>query len=469
MNISKTMIAAMMAVLMMITTSCDKDDDNKPEEQQENPEQPNPEQPTPGRQAYEPQNVEAVNAATISKKLGFPNDGSISQVLYSDQFKAFAAKVAKFANNAAVKIGVNDDKNTAVSPISIFMALAMSAECANGDTRQELLDAMGVTYDELRANIQALCYTFNQVFGMDDGTNKNLIKCVNSLWVNKDFSNTMKDDGIKALNSYYYSDLMKMDFETTDVNEIIKSYLSNETNGLLKPKFDYDAETAILLMNVIYLSEIWNEYGDDLPLTADKYDFLCYNQSKVNTQLLKGAYNSGRAVETEKFRKFKTSTNRGLQLTFFVPKDGYTLDDIYTSDILNDPTPYVCEDKAAKKRYFTRCFFPAFEAEYNKDIKKTIEGMGVKKFFGECDFSNLTDHQVSCASINHVTKLEVARKGIEGAAVTIVAMKEGANGGPYEEDDWEDVYEDFIVDRNFAYVLSMDGVPVFTGVVKSIK
>ena len=186
--------------------------------------------------------------------------------------------------------------------------------------------------------------------------------------------------------------------------------------------------------------------------------------------MLQGDYNYGKAVETEKFRKFMTETNRGLQLTFFVPKDGYTLDDIYTSDILNDPTPYVYEDKAAKKRYFTRCFFPEFEAEYDQDIKNRIAAMGVDKFFSvACDFTNLTDREVFCRSIRHVTKLEVARKGIEGAAVTVVEMAEKAAPGPYEEEEWENVFEDFVVDRNFAYVLSMDGVPVFTGVVKSIK
>jgi len=457
MNISKLTYAIAMSLMMLVALpSCDKEDDNKTEEQQ----------PTP-----EPQNTEAIEAATISKKVVFSDESSINQILYSDQFQDFTAKVTKFANNAAVKIGVNDDKNTAVSPISIFMALAMSAECANGDTRQELLDAMGVTYDELHTNIRALCYAFNQALSRDnDGNVKNLIKCVNSLWVRNELTDKMKDDGIKALNNYCYSDLLKMDFSTANVNELLTSYISNETNGLLKPHFEYDDNTAILLMNVIYLREIWNMYGDDLPLTDNNYDFLCYNQKKVSTQLLKGSYNSGRAVETEKFRKFMTTTNRRLQLTFFVPKDGYTLDDIYASDVLNDPTPYVYEDEAAKKRYYTRCFFPAFEAEYNKDVADAVKGMGVDKFFipQVCDFTNLTDHEVFCRSINHITKLEVARKGIEGAAVTIVEMADKADGGPYE-DEWENVYEDFIVDRNFAYVLSKDNVPVFTGVVKTIK
>ena len=97
--------------------------------------------------------------------------------------------------------------------------------------------------------------------------------------------------------------------------------------------------------------------------------------------------------------------------------------------------------------------------------------MGVNKFFtrGDCDFTNLTDADVYCSKTRHITKLDVARKGIEGAAVTVEYMDNAMDPGPgFVEKVWEDVYYDFPVDRNFAYVLSKDGVPIFTGVVKSI-
>ncbi|MBQ5574904.1 MAG: hypothetical protein IIT37_02525, partial [Bacteroidales bacterium] len=73
-----------------------------------------------------------------------------------------------------------------------------------------------------------------------------------------------------------------------------------------------------------------------------------------------------------------------------------------------------------------------------------------------------------CSKIRHITKLDVMRKGIEGAAVTVEYMDKMDAGPGHEEKVWEDVYYDFPVDRNFAYILSKDGVPIFTGVVKSI-
>ncbi len=467
MNFSKITIAtAMSAMLLIGATSCDKDD--------------NIDEPNSGTNLdnYKPQNEAAISKSQIAAKVNPFKDAyyyDVMQYVWSKEYKDFANKVSKFANNAAVAIGANPQGNTAVSPLSVFMALSMAAESANGDTRQEILDAMGITYEELAANIKYLCYTCNQVLdcGLGNSDGKNQIKSVNSLWVQNGVQ--VKDAGVNSLTSNYFADLFNMDFEGSDVNEIIKSYISNETNGLLSPNLELTAETFLVLMNVVYLRDIWSEFGSDLDLTDQPYDFVNYDRSTLSTQLLKGYYHSGKAVETEKFRKFYTTTNSGLSMTFFVPKDGYTLDDIYTSDVLNDPTPYVKVDTTSNPevnyRFHTRCFFPEFEASFDDDIKDEIQKMGVNKFFtrGGCDFSNLTDEDVFCSQIRHITKLEVSRKGIEGAAVTVELMEGAMDPGPgHEEKRWEDVYYDFPVDRNFAYILSKDDVPIFTGVVKAI-
>ena len=40
-------------------------------------------------------------------------------------------------------------KNMAISPVSIYMALAMLAECSNDIAREEILNALGITYAEM--------------------------------------------------------------------------------------------------------------------------------------------------------------------------------------------------------------------------------------------------------------------------------------------------------------------------------
>ncbi len=460
MSFLKTISATAMSAMMLVALpSCDKDNDS-------NNDAPDNVDPS----SYTEQNVKAIQKAQIAAKTPlFENEDyyDVMQFTWSDSFKAFASKVTKFSNDAAVAIGTNDAGNTAVSPISVFMALAMAAESADSETRQEILDAMGITYDELKANIKHLCYICNRIRPRNRETNLyNELKCVNSLWVQDDVK--VKESGLQSLTDLFHTDIFRMDFNGSNVNDIITSYISNETRGFLSPNLEITPETLLVLMNVVYLRDIWNDYGHALNLTNQKFDFVNYDLSKKSTQLLEGYYFGGKAVKTEKFRKFETYTKEDIALTFFVPNDGYTLDDIYTPEVLNDHTQYIYSEKHGDTtyRFHTRCLFPEYNASFDGYIEETIKKMGVNKFFSlDCNFSNLTDDLLYCGKIRHITKLEVTRYGIEGAAVTAEMLL--GDAGPGRE-IYKDFYEDFVVDRNFAYIISHHNIPIFTGVVKSI-
>ena len=418
--------------------------------------------PTPSRQpspadSYESENTEAISKALIAGK------APLKDAYWNEAYSDFVQKINLFSNKVATKIGFNQEKNIAVSPLSIFLALSMATDCANGDTRQELLDALGITYEELIANISTLNSYCNTVFSNEEGDKKaNQIKCVNSLWLNANAE--AKQDGIKSLNNLFYADIFKL-LPDIDINKTLTSYIKNETNGLLSPDLNIDADTYMVLMNVVYLREVWNLLAQDLQLTSNKYKFRNYDNSNSSLQLLTGEYFPGKAVSTDSYRKFYTRTNSALELTFYVPNDGHTVDEIYNTEVLNDNTSYTYEDDEFE--YTTRCLFPEFTAEYDEDIAGIIKDMGVKKFFidGACDFSHITDADVCCSKIKHVTKLEVKRSGIEGAAVTAISMVNSAGFGPEKKE----INYDFVVDRSFAYELSYQGVPLFTGVVKKVE
>jgi serpin B len=411
-------------------------------------------------QNYEPVDESTIAKATIAKKV-VPEYAS-----WAENFDKFTSKLETFSGKLASSIGCKKDGNTVISPLSTFTALGMAADCANGETRQELLDALGITHDELLANIEYLCYTCNWVFDNKDApATSNLIRCANSLWVRNGVP--VKDNGVKSLTTNFLSDVMSMDFDNTDVNSLVTSYIKNETYGFLSPDMDVKENAAILLMSVVYLRDVWNELGNDLDFTEAAYDFHNSDKSTKNTKLLQGNYYGGKAIETKKFRKFYTRSAHGLYLTFIVPNEGYTVDDLYTADVLNDTIHYTWNDD--KYRYHTRCLFPEFKADFNMDVKDCIKNLGVNTFFSpfECDFSNLTEDAVYCSKIQHVAKLEVARHGIEGAAVTEVEMMKSS--ADIEPEDLEDLYQDFIIDRDFIYTIEYQDIPVFTGVVKTIK
>lgn len=372
-----------------------------------------------------------------------------------DQFDSFIEKLDKFSGSIAEIAPYTNGDNIAISPASIYMVLAMASECSNGPTQQEILNALGMSYMDVKTNTQYASSTLNKLF-----KSENCISSYNSIWAQNGFP--LNDDCLSTLSKYYLADVFNVDF-MGNANSLISSYIYNSTRGFLDINLNVSKGTLLMLMNVLYVKDLWNRLGIDLSYDIMQHNFKNADGSiSSNKKLLRGEYELGKAIVTEKYRKFYISTDNNIKLTFIVPNDGYTLSDVYNQEAISDNSQYEWEDN--ERYYMTRCIFPEFKAEFNDDIKGMLQKMGIKTIFdSNCDFSMICDRKLHCSEVKHVTKLEVNKEGIEGAAVTAMSM-ETTSVGPRDE-----VYEDFVVDRAFAYTLSYNGIQIFNGVVTNIK
>ena len=152
--------------------------------------------------------LSACNAVTPGKStlLGEPNKPTTVtyEQITSNEFTNFKTKVEAFASEfASSAYEVREqDGNFAVSPVSVFMALSLAAECADGQTREEILSGLGVTYNQLRDNYATL---YNSL--MDERTVNGKVSSMllpsNSIWVNEGTS--VNTSCIDALSEYYYA------------------------------------------------------------------------------------------------------------------------------------------------------------------------------------------------------------------------------------------------------------------------
>lgn len=372
-------------------------------------------------------------------------------------------------------------ENICVSPASIYMALALVTECANENTRTEVLNAMGMTYEEVKTYTKKLYALLNNEYKTKSPLGQEKIEALelltNSIWFEETIE--LKEEGLNSLAEHYNCSSYSAPFKQKNkvANKALSDYVSKNTKGLIDRDFELSVDTLIALVNTLYLKEIWNDEGDDLAFSNNKYAFTNYDGSTKDLNLLQGYYNLGNIIEEEKYTHFYTKTNHGFKIKFIVPNDGYTVDDIYTKETLayvNSIKDYKAVDDVAKTITSTRVFFPEYKAEFNEDIKDVIKDkFNVRDLFDykKCNFSNIIDRKeyddgIYCSSIIHQTCLEVNKKGIEGAAVTIVAM-DNATAAP--EQEYQKVFLDFIVDKAFAYVLTdSNDVVLFSGVVKTI-
>lgn len=384
-------------------------------------------------------------------------------------FGARFAAEAYFDHNATQK----KNENFVVSPISVFMALGMAAECANHNTRAEILDALGVSLAELQTYYPLLYRSLN-VEHTDQGYIKEVttgqLDLSNSIWLDNDL--LAKDSCLDTLGNNYYCFARSVDFDGDNkkANQSISHFIKKQTKGLIDKDYELSVETLFTLINTLYLKDLWNRDGNPLQKTDNPIPFSNTDGTAAAVKLLMGYYETGRAYESESFTGFYTTTYNGYMLKFLVPNEGYTVNDIFTEENLktfNALTDFHAVDDEQRIIYHTRCLFPEYEASFDKDVKEVLqENFGINDLFhpDHCDFSGLTDSPAYCESVTHSVSLTVDERGIEGAAVTV--MDVCGNAGPGE---YTDVYLDFLVDRAFGFVLTdYNNTPIFSGIVKKI-
>jgi len=124
-------------------------------------------------------------------------------------------------------------ENLMISPVSIYTALAMTLNGADGDTKAamlETLSAKGMTEEKLNAGMK---------FWISSLTNKDRIAkldIANSIWYRNSFE---ADEAFLQKNANYYSASIKsLDFSKKDSVNTINDWVKDSTNGTIDKIID---------------------------------------------------------------------------------------------------------------------------------------------------------------------------------------------------------------------------------------
>jgi len=391
-----------------------------------------------------------------------------------ENYKAFKNKIQIFStklSEAFVKYEYSDTANIAISPLSVEMCLGLAVYCANGQTRTELLNALDVDFTTFNKYYKLL---FNELSHISKDASDQIaseLSLTNSIWIDKDIN--LSEDGLDDLKNDYYCHSFEADFDkyNKETTEAIEYFIEQKTKGLIQPDLQFDPRTFFVLMNTLYLKDIWNDWGGDLNTTSET-KFKNANGNVSSKELLVGYSEYGKAIETDDYSCFFACTRYGRYLYFVKPNEGKALKDVFNKEamqyVLNHKN-YVYQDNEKLERYHTNCVFPEFKADSDIDLIKMFrDDLNVTSMFdpAKCDFSNIMKEPAPgyIEQFKHIAKLEVNKKGIEGAAVTYMAYA-GAPG----PDEYTDVYETFEVDKEFGFILAnYYGDIIFSGTVTNI-
>ena len=381
---------------------------------------------------------------------------------------SLSESVEKFSRGFAesAKTFAEEGENFAVSPLSVYLSLAVAAECSAGETKEEILSAMDISYDVLSLEFIDFWERLET-----DG-----VSIANSLWINE--GEQVFYECESALGEKYGCDVYTRDFagDNENANLAVREFVKERTKGQIDVDFDLSEETIFAIVNALHFEDVWDYYGNALSHTDAGYAFANADGTSAEKKFLRDDYRMGRVLTTDEFTSFFVPTEKGYRLQFMLPADGYTAEDIFTAENLAalSEADYGGVDEENKIRYHTRCIFPEFSASFDEDIKNLLrEGFGVRSLFDPdaCDVTALLSDEkradeAYCPMVRHIAELSVGKKGISAAAATLVPWYGAA--GP--EAGYEDVYADFVVNRSFGFVISdPNGVTLFSGIVRDIS
>ena len=345
-------------------------------------------------------------------------------------------------------------ENLLYSPINAYIGLAMAAELASGNSRQQLLDALGVTdTDTLRQQIHCLWESVYQ----DDGNE--ICTLANSLWLDKQlgYTQSVMDD----LAYHYYTDIYQRNLHGFGAARDIGNWLASNTGGALKGnsiRVQLPEDPILALYSTIYFQAKWQEEFNAANNTDDIFhgtagDTRC---TFMNFKLRQMHYYWG-----DSYGAVSLSLKNGSRMWFILPDEGKTTDDVLREGQYWDMISHTgySEEQSNCKYVKVNLSVPKFDISAQADLKDGLKNMGITDIFSfkTADFSDSLEGPVCITGANQSVRVAIDEKGVTAAAYIEFP---GAGAAPPPDE-----IIDFILDRPFLFVITNSGIPLFAGTV----
>jgi serpin B len=361
------------------------------------------------------------------------------------------ASMASFTRDLWDAVG-ETDANLALSPYSIAVALAMTANGARGDTANRMRDVLHV--DSLAAyntGMAALTQELAALAGPVEVAGKPSeidLSPANQLF--GDASVQWQRAFLTVLAKQYGAGMRTVDFGAPEAaRALVNRWTAQQTHDRIPeilPEGTIDGLTRLVLVNALYFKAPWA-----VPLektTTSAAPFHRFDGTTVQAQLMsvdKGAtYVAGRH-----FRGGRIPYAGGtLAMTVALPTgpEAAALDELLGSGL------------AGEGQSGLELRMPRWTYRVATDLKDPLKALGMGVCFGdEADFTGMTTEvDLAITDVLHQTYVAVDEAGTEAAAATAVVMGETSLQVPQHT---------LVLDRPFLYVVHdvEHGTPLFVG------
>lgn len=358
-----------------------------------------------------------------------------------------------FTFNLFKKLPNSEGRNIMVSPLSISLALSMALNGADGTTKTDMINSLGLN----GLSVEEINQVYSELIAALKKTDPNVVMNVaNSIWIKKSYP--VLEPFIITNQKYYDARIERLDFNQAAVNTI-NSWVNEKTNTKIPKILDQiSAEEIMFLINAIYFNGKWQVQFEKSQ--TQNGSFTLASGSLVNVPLMKIREKFGYSEQTG-YEALKMPYGRGkFGMVVLLPDVGKTPD-----QLMEQMTPTAWETLKASLISSAKVdvWLPRLKFTWESDLNGILSSLGMSVAFSanEANFSkiNSTD-QLFITKVKHKTFIDVNEEGTEAAAVTSVGI--GVTSvGPGEPE--------FHVTRPFLFFITEEdtGAILFAGKVEN--
>jgi Serine protease inhibitor len=367
----------------------------------------------------------------------------------------FIANTADFSVKLFQK-SITKEENSLISPISVQLALAMTANGADGETLTQMETLLGgdIPLSELNR------YLYTYVKNLPDNKNARL-KIANSIWFRDDKDNLkVEQDFLKTNANYYGADIYKASFEEETVKDINR-WTKEKTDGKIKKILEsIDPDNIMFLINAITFDAKWETvYTKD---EIEKSEFTTYDGSSQNVDFMYSE--EGSYLEDDNATGFiKPYAGNKYSYVALLPKKSKGIND-YINQLTGESFISILKNVENTSVGVSQ---PKFSYEYSVKMNDVLKQLGMPEAFSDdADFNKLGTSRfgnIYISEVLHKTFISVDERGTKAGAATKVVMNAKSAGPSYSKH--------VTLDRPYVYAIidNATNLPIFIGTVMSVN
>ncbi|MBO5744839.1 MAG: serpin family protein [Clostridia bacterium] len=349
------------------------------------------------------------------------------------------------------------ENNTLISPLSVLTALAMSTNGAQGTTRQQMEEALGMSAEELNVFL----FSYMKVLGESKGGE---LSIANSLWFKNDERFQIKQSFLQTIADYYGADVYKITFDDKACNEMNK-WVSAKTDGMIEKILDKIAENAVVyLVNALTFEAEWSApyYKSDI-IEGE------FTKEDGTTQIASYMTNSESVyLQDEKASGFMKYYKGGdYAFVAMLPNERVSVSE-YIDYLSESGAGLISALLGNSQKINVRASLPKFETGYDAEMSGILQGMGMELAFNaeNADFGELgriDNANIYISRVLHKTYISVGQTGTKAGASTVIEHV-------WLSDDPPDT-KSIVLNRPFVYMIidCNNNIPLFIGTMMDIE